>query len=43
MEKYRSDLIEAVAETDDELLTKCLEGEELTQDEIQKGTSPRCY
>ncbi len=37
MEKYRSDLIEAVAETDDELLTKYLEGEELTQDEIQKG------
>jgi elongation factor G len=37
MEEYRSALIEAVAETDDELLTKYLEGEELTQDEIQKG------
>lgn len=37
MEEYRSMIMEAVAETDDELLMKYLEGEELTQDEIQKG------
>lgn len=37
IENYRSMLMEAVAETDDELLMKYLEGEELTQDEIQKG------
>lgn len=37
MENYRSMMMEAVAETDDELLMKYLEGEELTQDEIQKG------
>ena len=34
---YKSMLIEAVAETDDELLTKYLESEELSDDEIQKG------
>jgi len=39
MENYRSAIMEAVAETDDELLMKYLEGEELTQDEIQKGLS----
>ncbi|MDI3481034.1 MAG: elongation factor [Tepidanaerobacteraceae bacterium] len=37
MENYRSMLVEAVAETDDDLLTKYLEGEELTEEEIQKG------
>lgn len=37
MENYRSMLVEAVAETDDDLLTKYLEGEELTDAEIQKG------
>ncbi|WP_422447020.1 elongation factor G [Thermoanaerobacterium sp. DL9XJH110] len=37
MENYRSMIVEAVAETDDELLTKYLEGEELTDDEVQKG------
>ncbi|NLZ52734.1 MAG: elongation factor G [Thermoanaerobacteraceae bacterium] len=37
MENYRSMMVEAVAETDDELLMKYLEGEELSQDEIQKG------
>jgi elongation factor G len=37
MENYRSMLVEAVAETDDDLLTKYLEGEELTDEEIQKG------
>lgn len=37
MGEYRSMLIEAVAETDDDLLTKYLEGEELTDEEIQDG------
>lgn len=37
MENYRSMLVEAVAETDDDLLTKYLEGEELSEEEIQKG------
>lgn len=37
MENYRSMLVEAVAETDDDLLTKYLDGEELSDDEIQKG------
>lgn len=37
METYRAELIEAVAETDDEMLMKYLEGEELTDAEIQKG------
>ncbi|MEC4812691.1 MAG: elongation factor G [Scytonema sp. PMC 1069.18] len=42
VEEYRSKLIEAVAETDDNLMTKYFEGEELTEDEIRtalrKGT-----
>ncbi|WP_026731491.1 elongation factor G [Fischerella sp. PCC 9605] len=42
VEEYRTKLIEAVAETDDELMTKYFEGEELTEDEIRaalrKGT-----
>lgn len=37
MESYRAMIMEAVAETDDELLMKYLEGEELTEDEMQKG------
>jgi elongation factor G len=37
MEMYRSMLVEAVAETDDELLMKYLDGEELSDDEIKKG------
>lgn len=37
VEEYRVMLVEAAAETDDELLTKYLEGEELTQKDIQKG------
>lgn len=41
-EEYRSKLIEAVAETDDNLMNKYFEGEELTEDEIvtalRKGT-----
>ncbi|QIR37311.1 elongation factor G [Tolypothrix sp. PCC 7910] len=40
--EYRTKLIEAVAETDDDLMTKYFEGEELTETEIQaalrKGT-----
>ena len=36
-EKYRAELIEHVAEQDDELMEKYLGGEELTIDEI-KGT-----
>lgn len=35
--KYRAQMIEAVAEQDDELMMKYLEGEELTQEEINKG------
>ncbi|WP_017315324.1 elongation factor G [Mastigocladopsis repens] len=42
VEEYRTKLIEAVAETDDNLMTKYFEGEELTEDEIRtalrKGT-----
>ncbi|GGC09890.1 elongation factor G [Cellulomonas carbonis] len=36
-EEYRSALIEAVAEADEELLEKYLGGEELTEDEIKAG------
>ncbi len=35
--EYRGILIEAVAEGDDELMMKYLEGEELTEEEIMKG------
>ncbi|HET6455666.1 MAG TPA: elongation factor G [Armatimonadota bacterium] len=35
--KYREALIEAAAEVDDELITKYLEGEELTTEEIARG------
>jgi len=35
--EYRTKLIEAVAETDEELIEKYLEGEELTEAEIRKG------
>ena len=37
VEKYRTLLIEAVSESDDELTTKYLEGKELTLDEIYSG------
>jgi len=37
VDKYRHDLLEAVAESDDELMMKYLEGEELTHDEIIRG------
>lgn len=36
-EDYRFALVEAVAEQDEELMMKYLDGEELTQDEIKKG------
>ena len=36
-EKYRSEMIEAAAEQDDELMMKYLDGEELTDAEIKKG------
>ena len=36
-EIYRTQLIEVAAETDDDLMTKYLEGEELTVEEIKKG------
>ncbi len=34
VEEYRTKLVEAVAETDDDLMTKYFEGEELTEEEI---------
>jgi len=37
VEKFRHELLEAVAESDDELMMKYLEGEELTHDEIVHG------
>ena len=36
-EEYRSKLIEAAAEQDDELMMKYLDGEELSEEEIKKG------
>lgn len=36
-EQYRTELIEAVAEQDEELLEKYLNGEELTSEEIKRG------
>src|SRR5690606_18410213 len=36
-EQYRQELVEAVAETSEELMEKYLEGEELTNEEIQAG------
>jgi len=36
-QKYRENLIEAVAEQDEELMNKYLEGEELTEEEIRAG------
>ncbi|GBF22839.1 elongation factor G [Candidatus Gastranaerophilus sp. (ex Termes propinquus)] len=36
-EKWRSTLVEAIAEQDDDLMMKFLEGEELTVEELKKG------
>ncbi|MBM2827157.1 MAG: translation elongation factor [Dehalococcoidia bacterium] len=36
-EEHREKLIEAIAESDDELIAKYLEGQELTPDELQRG------
>jgi elongation factor G len=36
-EEFRDKLVEAVAETDDDLITKYLEGEALTKEEIRRG------
>ena len=36
-EKYRQEMIESVAEQDDELMMKYLDGQELTEDEIKLG------
>ena len=36
-ETYRSELVEAIAENDEELMMKYLEGEELTIEELKKG------
>ena len=41
-EEYREKLIEAVSETDDELMEKYLGGEELTVEEIKKGIKAGC-
>ena len=35
--KYREALVEAIAETDDDLMMKYLEGEEISVDELKKG------
>ncbi len=36
-EEYRANMVEAIAETDEELMMKYLEGEELTIDELKKA------
>ncbi len=36
-EAFRNQLIEMISETDDVLMEKYLEGEELTKDEIKRG------
>ena len=41
-EEYREKLIEAVSESDDELMEKYLGGEELTVEEIKKGIKAGC-
>ncbi len=41
-EEYREHLIEAVAETDDDLMEKYLGGEELSVEEIKKGIKAGC-
>ncbi len=41
-EEYREKLIEAIAETDDDLMEKYLGGEELSTEEIKKGIKAGC-
>ncbi|MGG7048723.1 MULTISPECIES: elongation factor G [unclassified Campylobacter] len=41
-EEYRAKMVEAVAETDDELMEKFLGGEELSIEEIKKGIKAGC-
>jgi elongation factor G len=41
-EEYREKMIEAVAETSDELLDKYMEGEELSKEEIKEGLKKGC-
>ena len=41
IDDYRLQLIEAVAESEDELIVKYLEGEELTGEEIRRGLKAR--
>ncbi len=41
-EEFRRTLVEAAAESDEELMMKFLEGEELTQEEIIKGIKAGC-
>jgi len=41
-EEYREKLIEAISETDDDLMEKYLAGEELTTEEIKKGIKAGC-
>lgn len=36
-EQYHHDMVEAIVETDDELMTKYLEGEEVTKEELKKA------
>lgn len=36
-EQYHHDMIESIVETDDELMTKYLEGEEITKEELKKA------
>jgi elongation factor G len=41
-EQLREQLVEKVAETDDELMLKYLEGEEITEDELRRGLRKAC-
>ena len=41
-EKYRTELLEAVSEQDEEIMNKYLEGEEITTDEIKKCIRKAC-
>ncbi len=41
-EEYRANLVEAIAETDEELMMKYLDGEELTIEELKAGLRKAC-